>query len=538
MGTSHHSCPSSARNISKTAAIVGYAFAAYVASSLLGFTRTYKTAAARAALAASFGGNPGLNALFGMSHHIDTVRGFSAWRTLGVLTIVGAIWALVAATKRFRGEEEAGRSEMFLSGPTTPRLAAANTLVGLSAGLAVIYVLVALVTLVAGHMSHLNFTTSESLFFALAIVASTAEFLAVGAFTSQIAPTRRRAASIAAGVFGVAFLLRAIGDASPSVRWLTYVSPLGWIEHLRPLTGSSPIWLLPIAGFVAALCAATVYVAGERDLGASLIPDKDTAKQRTRFLNAPFGLAVREVRGSLYGWLAAIAASSIAMGVIAKSAGKVLEASPAVKKYLSNITQSQRHLFGTVTYLGIIFLIMMTVIMALAASFVGAMREDEAEGYLDNLLVRPVSRMKWLLGRLVIVVASVLLAGLSAAVFAWFGAATQHSGVGIGKLISAGINAAVPAAFIIGIGVLTMGIRPRWTSAVMYVVIGWSFLLEMIGPAINLNHWILDTSLLHHVAFSPAVDPRWSTAGILAGIGAAAAIIGAIVFNRRDLAGK
>lgn len=83
-----------------------------------------------------------------------------------------------------------------------------------------------------------------------------------------------------------------------------------------------------------------------------------------------------------------------------------------------------------------------------------------------------------------------------------------------------------------------MGIRPRWTSAVMYVVIGWSFLLEMIGPAINLNHWILDTSLLHHVAFSPAVDPRWSTAGILAGIGAAAAIIGAIVFNRRDLAGK
>src|SRR5665647_1889973 len=72
----------------------------------------------------------------------------------------------------------------------------------------------------------------------------------------------------------------------------------------------------------------------------------------------------------------------------------------------------------------------------------------------------------------------------------------------------------------------------------MYAVIGWSFLMELIGPAINLNHWVLDTSLFHHVALVPATATRWSTAWTYGAIGLVAAAIGAAVFNRRDLAGK
>jgi len=526
------------RGISKSAVVVAYAFAAYTAASILGYTRTYTTAAARAALAASFGSNPGLNALIGMARQIETARGFTAWRTLGVLTIVGAIWALLAATKRFRGEEEGGRLEIFLSGRTTSGGAAANILAGLGVGLLIIYVMTFLAALVAGNFYKLHFGASESLFFSLALVASVAEFFAVGALASQIAATRRRAAGIAAAVFGAFFLLRAIGDAAPSVHWLTYLSPLGWNENLHALTGSSPIWLLPITGFVVLLCALAIYLAERRDLGASILPDSDTAKARVRFLNNPFDLGVRETRGSLAGWLAAIAALSMSTGAIAKTAGQALRESTGALKFFSTLSQSQRAAFGTNTYLGVVFLMVMTVIMGLAASSVGAMREDEAEGYLDHLLVRPVSRMRWLVGRLVIVVISVILAGLVAGIFTWLGAAIQHSGVSFSKMCEAGINSTLPAAVIIGLGILTFGIKPRWTSAVMYAVIGWSFLMELIGPAINLNHWVLDTSLFHHVALVPATATRWSTAWIYGAIGLVAAAIGAAVFNRRDLAGK
>jgi polyether ionophore transport system permease protein len=524
------------RSVSKTATIMGYLYAYYVAASIWGFQRTYNTAAARQTLARLFGSNAGLQALFGMAHDIDTVRGFTAWRTLAVLTILGAVWALMAATKRFRGEEEAGRWELFLSGQTTGGLAAANTLAGLGAGLLIVYSLTAVAAIIVGNLYKLHFTASETLFYSLAVVASIAMFFAVGAFTSQIAATRRRAAGIAGAVFGVSFLMRAIGDATPSVHWLTYVSPLGWIEHLHPLTGSEPIWLLPIFGFVAVLCGLTLYFAGSRDLGASLIPDKDSARPRTRFLNTPLGLAVRETRASILGWLFAMAAGGMVMGSVAKAAGESIQASTSTHSFLKNLTNSS--VTGAATYLGIVFLTFMTVLTVLAASSVNSIREDEAEGYLENLVTRPVSRLRWLGGRLLIAVLSIVIIGTVTGLFGWFGTASQHTGIALGRMIEAGINSAVPALLIVGIGLLTLGVKPRWTSGVMYGVIGWSFLLELIGPAINLNHWLLDTSILHHTALVPAVDPRWSSAGILIAIAAVAALLGAAAFNRRDLAGQ
>ncbi len=526
------------KSVSKSAAIVAYVSGAYVAASIFGYISAYPTEASRATLVATFGSNVGLQALFGVARNIDTVRGFTAWRCLAIITIIGGIWALLAATKRFRGEEEAGRWELLLSGQTTARGAAINTLAGLGAGLFVAYALIAIITGIAGQLKGQNFGASETLFFSLALVAAIGIFFAVGALVSQIAPTRRRAAGISAGIFGLAYLLRALADAAPSVHWLNYLSPLGWIEQMHPLTGSSPIWLLPIAGFIAVACFLTVYIAGRRDLGASVVPDKDTAEPRTRHLNTPLGLAVREVRGPVIGWLTGIIAGSLAMGFVAKSAGEALAAAPSFQDYVRRLVPGEATALGAVTCLGIVFMTVIVVILAMAASFIGAMREDEAKGYLDNLFTRPVARLRWLGGRLVLIVSAVVLAGLAAGIFTWLATASQHTGISFGKLLDAGVNAMFPAAVIIGIGLLAFGLKPRWTSRAMYAVIGWSFLLEMIGPPVKLNHWLLDTSLIHHVAFSPAATPRWGANSILLGIGIVLAVIGAIMFNRRDLVGE
>jgi ABC-2 type transport system permease protein len=527
-----------ARSVSKTSIIVGYAFAFYVTSSIYGYSKTYASEASRQALAVTFGNNPGFNAILGVAHNIDTVRGFAAWRTLAILTIVGAIWALVVATKRFRGEEESGHSEIMLAGQTTQRQAAANTLIGLSAGVIIIYIFAAATAFFVGQTNNLHFTLSESLFYALALVAGIAMFFAIGALASQIAATRRRAAAIATGVFGISYLLRAIGDAATGAHWLTDISPLGWIENLRPLTGSNLIWLLPIGGLIATLCSLTIYFSGRRDLGASLLPDKDTARARTKFLNGNLGFAFRDAKGAILGWLSAIIVAGLAMGMIAKAAGEGMLASDALRNYVGNLTQTSPSTVGATIYLGLVFFMFMAAVMALAASFIGSMREDEAEGYLDNLFVRPVSRLRWLRDRLAVLITTVIAAGLAAGIFTWLAAASQHSGIAFRKMLEAGVNTMIPAAVIIGIGVLLLGIRPRFVSLLLYTIIGWSFLLEMIGPVIKLNHWILDTSLLHHVAAAPTATPRWGTAAILIGIGAVACIIGAIAFNRRDLVSK
>ena len=71
----------------------------------------------------------------------------------------------------------------------------------------------------------------------------------------------------------------------------------------------------------------------------------------------------------------------------------------------------------------------------------------------------------------------------------------------------------------------------------MYVVLGWSALVELAGGFFTQNHWVLDTSLFRQMASAPAVAPDWQTNGLLTGLGLAAMILGAIALSRRDLQG-
>lgn len=175
------------------------------------------------------------------------------------------------------------------------------------------------------------------------------------------------------------------------------------------------------------------------------------------------------------------------------------------------------------------------MIMAYAASAVGRMREDEAEGYLDNLLVRPVSRLRWLLGRVFLAVVVIVVAGLLTTLGTWAGEINQQTGVSFHTLLLAGINTLAPALLILGIGVFALGITPRLTTVIAYGVIAWTFLIEMVSSGLNLSHWVLDTSILYHVALAPAANPKWGSDAVLAGIGLALGVIGALVFNYRDL---
>ena len=64
-----------------------------------------------------------------------------------------------------------------------------------------------------------------------------------------------------------------------------------------------------------------------------------------------------------------------------------------------------------------------------AAGQISATRGEEAEGRLDNLLVRPLSRLSWLAWRLLVAVLAVVAGGLVAGLFTWLGAASQDTGV-------------------------------------------------------------------------------------------------------------
>ena len=389
------------RRAMRAGALWGLVFGFYVYDNAISFDTIAPTAAKRNGLLATMASNAGLKALLGDTRAITTRGGFTDWRAIGVTILVASIWGLLAATKAFRGEEAAGRWELFLAGQTTPRRAAANALAGLGAGVLAMYLLTALLTIGVGTRHNVAISPGQSLFFALAIVAGAAMFAAIGAVASEVMATRPGAAGLAGAVFGVAFMLRALGDAASSAHWLVYLSPLGWVEQLHPLTGAQPLWLLPIGGLIA-LCAVATVLLADRDLGASLLADKDSAAPRTALLGSPILFAWRMSRTVIVSWLAATALVGLLYGSLAKSAGQAFASSGMLRKFTGNLTHvvlGQLQLAGTRVFAGIIFLILMTLIMAYVASAMGRVREDEADGYLDNLVVRSVSRQRWLASR-------------------------------------------------------------------------------------------------------------------------------------------
>ncbi|HLN17084.1 MAG TPA: ABC transporter permease subunit [Acidimicrobiales bacterium] len=523
-----------ARRVVRAAALWGYVFGLYVAVSAFAYSSTYKTAAQRHQLVVSIGFNTGISAILGPAHHIGTVHGFVAWRATMILSLVGGVWGLLTATRLLRGEEDAGRWEVLLAGQTTRRRATAYAVVGFAAGWAVLYVLTALITTVVGRSSKALITPDEALYLALALTASAAMFLAFGTLTSQLAPTRRQAASYAGAVLGLAYLLRMVADSGTGLLWLRWVSPLGWVEQLQPLTSPRPLAFLPIAAFTLGCVLLAVHLAGRRDLGASTVPDRTEAPARTRLLNGPTGATLRLTRPSILGWGVAVAVTGLMLGLIAKAGGEAVGASKTAEQVIARLGLRGT---GAVLYLGLSFVIVAALAALMAAGQASAAREEEASERLEPFLSRAVSRWRWIGGRAGVAVASLVVAGVVGGLFSWFGATGEGAGVALPKLLEAGVNAVPPAVFVLGAGLLAFGILPRATSVVVYGIVGWSFLVEFVGGAANLNHWLLDTSLFHQMAAAPAVQPDWTVDLVLAGLGVAMAALGAVAFHRRDLAG-
>jgi ABC-2 type transport system permease protein len=511
-------------------------FGIFVAIKAIGYVKAYPTVMDRAKVAATFSNNVGIKIILGPIHQASTVAGYVAWNTLAIMVIIGSVWAYLLATKMFRGEEDAGRSELFLAGQTTARRVAVNILVGLCSSLVVFYVVMVVLFGLVGKYHNVGINLNSALFLALAIIGGVLVYMMVGALASQLMPTRSRAAGVSTAIFGISYILKAIGDVT-SVHWVLWFTPLGWIEKIQPLTKSQPIWLLPVFGLAIGLAVLTVFYAGRRDLGASTFADKDSAKPHNRLLNSAIGMALRLTRTVNLSWLAAIAAMSIIYGSLTKSVSQAFNQSTTTKNLFNKLAH-QGHLAGVLAFLGVVFLLQMTVMMCYAASGASAVRREEAGGYLDNLLVRPLSRLRWLLGRLSLILGVIIAGSFIAGAGVWLATINQNLGVSFSSLMQAGANSVIPVLFILGVGIFTFGILPRLTSFLAYGIIAWSFMIDMLSSGININHWILDTSILNHMVFTPAASPNWSANLIMIGIALILGLIGIVGFNKRDLANE
>ncbi|MHB8439314.1 MAG: ABC transporter permease subunit [Acidimicrobiales bacterium] len=524
-----------ARRAARSGILWGSVFGAYVASAALGYSGVYKTAAARRALAAQFSGNSAVSAIVGPAHEIQTVAGYTQWKCSALLCLLAAIWGVLTGTKLLRGEEDSGRLELLLAGPTTRGRGAGAAVEGLGAGAVVLFVVSGLVNVAVGRFSNVSIGAGPMLFLALTTALVGALFLALGALASQLAATRRRAASWSAAALGVAYVLRMVADADPQLRWMRWTTPLGWVEQSQPLTAGrvAPLVFLVLGTLLSA--GAAVVLASRRDLLGSVVSDRDSAPTRTALLGGSAGLAMRQMRPTLLGWATGIAVAGVVYGSLTQPAAKSLTSSPEVAKVLARLGGQGA---GAKVFLGVIFLMLAVLVALVATGQITAARHEEQSGRLDHLLVQPVSRWRWLGGRAVVAVVTVALAGALAGISTLVGTVGQHTGVGSWSVLDAGLNIVAPALCVVGVGIACFGLVPRAAVAVTYAVVAWSLLVEFVGGALATNHLVLDMSLFHQMASSPSVAPNWASAAVMLGIGTGCAAIGFAGFARRDLVGE
>src|SRR5260370_911413 len=158
-----------------------------------------------------------------------------------------------------------------------------------------------------------------------------------GGLPGQLSGPGGEAAVSGAGVLGVSYVVRMLGDSISGLGWLRWLTPLGWIEELRPMADPQPIALAPIVGLVLACGGLTILLAGRRDLNASILHESEGKLGDTRLLTGPTSLALRLSRPTARAWLVGIVGFSIMLGSVARSSASVLSSSPAFTAVLGRL---------------------------------------------------------------------------------------------------------------------------------------------------------------------------------------------------------
>jgi len=506
-----------------------YVITAAIASNSYSLNKLYPTAADRAQLAASGGRNPALVFLYGRLWG-DSLGAVSAWRYGVWAAIFAALMSVFLVIRHTRADEEAGRLELVGSA-AVGRLAAltAGLLVALAANV-VLAVLLGVVLVVLG------LPVAGSVAFALAITTCGLAFAAIAALAAQLAAGARAARGIAIGVLGAAYLLRAVGDASGAggVSWLTWLSPLGWTEMLRPYT-EDRWWVLalPLALTAAATAGAYVLVV-LRDHGAGLLPDRPGSATASVWLRSSFGLAWRLQRGTLYGWAAGFAFTFAASGAAAKGIGSLLGGSSQLRNAFTRLG-GQAGI--TDAYLAAIMSLAGLAAAAYATSAVLRLRAEETGGQAEPLLATAIGRTRWGLSHIAVAVVgtAVLLAVAGVAAGLGYGLRTGSAGPEVARLLGAGM-AQLPASLAVaGVAVVLFGLLPRASVAGAWTVVGVLVLIALFGQVLQLSQPILDVSPFTHV---PKLPGAAVTAGPLLWLSLAVLALvatGLAALRRRDI---
>ncbi len=486
----------------------------------------YATATSASVVARAFNGP-----LAGTS--LGSVTLAESFTLLAVLVPLMSIFAVVRHTRQ---NEETGRAELLGSAVVGRHAALAAALVvvaGANVALAVLLVL----TLVATGLP-----VAGSLLAGAAVGGAGVAFAGVAALAAQVVESARGANGLATATLGVAFLLRAVGDASGEVRsgveatsaWPSWLSPLGWITLARPYEQARwPVLVLPALLVLVAVTAAG-WLNAHRDLGTGLLAVRPGPATAGRALLGPLGLAWRLQRGVLLGWAVGVVVLGVAMGAVSDEVDDFAAGNAQMAELIAQLGGS-----GGLTdaYLAAMMGLFGLAVAGYAVQALLRMRAEETGGALEAVLATGVSRLRWMGSHIACAVGGTLallvLAGASTG--AGHGMVAGDLAGKVARMIGAALAQAPATLVLAGFAVAVVGLWPRWAAALSWAALAVCLMLGQIGELLGLPQAVLDVSPFTHVPPVPSADVTVSPLVALLAVGAALGAAGMGAFRRRDV---
>lgn len=482
----------------------------------------YPDAASRITFAEVSNATTGLVAMYGRIYDPGSLGAISLLKLSGFGAALVALLMVVIVVRHTRSEEEAGRLELLGAASvarSAPLAAAAIVAVGTNGLLAL---------LTASGLIAAGLPMGGSLLFGLSWAASGMVFAAVAAVTAQLVRSPRAATGLGVTLVGLAYLVRAAGDARNSL-WLALLSPVGWSQQVRAYAGNR-LWPLGIAlAATVVLFAVAFRLRARRDLAAGILPERSGSARATA-VGSPLGLAWVLQRGAFAAWLAGFVFVGMVLGSLVNTVSDLLDNPAAVALFEK---------LGGVSGLADAFLATELAIMGMAAAAFGVaalghLRSEESAGRAELVLATPTSRERWALGHVLLaatgVVLLLLLTGLAT------GAVYGKSIGDYGQIWRVGLAALahVPAGLVfLGVYVALFGWLPRATPA------AWAFLIAGLvigefGPLFELPGWLMDLSPFSHSPRLPGGQFSLVSVSALLVLAAVLAWAGMAGWRRRD----
>ncbi|HEY6747799.1 MAG TPA: polyketide antibiotic transporter [Mycobacteriales bacterium] len=473
--------------------------------------------------------NPAIRTLFGEPVALADPGGFTVWRTGTFVAVLVGVWALLAATRITRGEEDAGRWDLLLASRLpVPAVLARQLTVLAGAGLLIGLVL-------AGTMIVAGTAPGGSLRYGLAVGLVATGFGALGALTAQLAADRPTASGLAAAALAGGLFLRMVADGVESLRWARWTTPFGLLAEIQPYAANRTAPLFVLAAATGTLSVLALAAAGRRDVGAGVLPGRDIRPPRVRLLRSLAGFAARRSLRSLAAWATGLATYYLLIGLLADSLTGFLADNP---RYAELAAQAGLVSLGTVEgYVAALFALLAIPVGVYAAVRISLDASDETNHRLALLLALPVSRARWAATEAGAVVVAVTLLALVSGAAAWAGAALVGARLGLGDALAGVVNGLPVVLLCLGAALLALGWAPSAVVPVGALPAAGGFLLQALAQSFGWPAWVGQLSPFSHVAAVPAEPPDWPGAlGILA-VAATLAVVGIAGYARRDLRG-